>query len=58
MLECVLLPQFQDNHPFKQQAVEKTFAYPTEILLVTSSPRWLAALLLVTIAALAQLALC
>jgi hypothetical protein len=58
MLECVLLPQFQDNHPFKQQALQKTFAYPTEVMLVASSPRWMVALALVTIAALAQLALC
>ena len=58
MLECVLLPQFQDNHPFKQQAVATTFAYPTEVMLVASSPRWMVALAVVTIAALAQLALC
>jgi hypothetical protein len=58
MLECVLLPQFQNNHQFKQQALEKTFAYPTEVMMVACSPRWTVALLVVAIAALAQLVLC
>lgn len=57
LLECILLPQFQDIHPFKQQAVEKTFAFPTRPLVVASSLRWTVALLLVAVAALAQLAL-
>lgn len=58
MLECVLLPQFQDNHHFKQQALEKTFAYPTEVMMVATSPRWTVALLVLAVAALTQLALC
>jgi len=58
MLECILLPQFRDNHHFKQQALEKTFAYPTEVIMMASSPRWMVAILVVAIAALAQLALC
>ena len=58
MLECVLLPQFQDNHPYKEQAIAKTFAYPTEVMLAPGSPRWLVGLALVAVAALTQLALC
>jgi hypothetical protein len=58
LLECILLPQFQDNHHYKQQALEKTFAYPVEVMMMASSPRWMVAVLVVAIAALTQLALC
>lgn len=58
LVECILLPQFQEIHPFKEQAVEKTFAYPTQVTMVASSPRWTVLAVLVAVAALAQLALC
>lgn len=58
LVECILLPQFQEIHPFKEQAVEKTFAYPTAVTMVASSPRWTVALAVVAVAALLQLALC
>lgn len=57
LVECILLPQFQDIHPFKQQAVEKTFAYPTQVTLVASSLRWTVLAAVIAVAALAQLAL-
>lgn len=58
LVECILLPQFDEIHPFKQQAVEKTFAYPTAVTMSASSLRWTVALAVVAVAALAQLALC
>jgi hypothetical protein len=58
LVECILLPQFQDIHPFKEQAVEKTFAYPTQVTMVASSPRWTVLAVVVAAAALAQLILC
>lgn len=58
LVEIILLPQFKDIHPFKQQAVEKTFAYPTRVTMVASSPRWMVFTVLVAAAALSQLALC
>lgn len=58
LVECILLPQFQDIHPFKEQAVEKTFAYPTQVTMVASSLRWTVLAVVIAAAALAQLALC
>lgn len=58
LVECILLPQFHDIHPFKEQAVEKTFAYPTQVMMVASSLRWMVLAVVIAAAALAQLAFC
>jgi len=58
LVECILLPQFHEIHPFKEQAVERTFAYPVAVTMTAGSPRWTVALAAVAVAALAQLALC
>lgn len=54
--ETLVMPQFREIHDYKQQAVEKTFAFvgdPARILI--GGPRWVVPLMLIAAAALASL---
>jgi len=57
MIEIAADPAFRDAHLFKQAAMSQTIAVPVEPFLSLASPRWSVALVLVTVGALAQLAL-
>ena len=57
MIEIATDPRFQEAHPHKVAALERTIAIPTEPFLQLGSPRWLAALALALPGALLQLAL-
>ena len=57
MIEIATDPAFRDAYQFKNSAMEKTIAIPSEPFLQLGSPRWLAAGALVTLGALLQLAL-
>jgi hypothetical protein len=57
MIEIATDPAFSDAYQFKNSAMEKTIAIPSEPFLQLGSPRWLAAGALVTLGALLQLAL-
>ncbi|MFK7731877.1 MAG: hypothetical protein AB8B48_09710 [Pseudomonadales bacterium] len=55
LIECLLLPAFQGTHHFKQKALEKTFAFPSQLMLHPTSPRWVVLLLVITLALATQL---
>lgn len=57
MIEIATDPAFRDAYQFKNSAMEKTIAIPSEPFLQLGSPRWLVAGALVTLGALLQLAL-
>lgn len=57
MIEIATAPAFRDAYQFKNHAMQKTIAIPTEPFLQLASPRWLVAGALVTLGALLQLAL-
>ena len=57
VMEISTNPAFADAHPFKTAAMAKTIAIPVEPFVNLGSPRWLVALVLVTVGALLQLLL-
>jgi hypothetical protein len=57
LMEIATDPAFGDAYEFKNSAMEKTIAIPSEPFLQLGSPRWLVALVLVTLGALLQLGL-
>lgn len=57
MMEIATDPAFRDAHQYKTAAISQTIAIPTEPFLQLGSPRWLVALVLVTLGALLQLVL-
>lgn len=57
MLEIATDPAFADAHRYKIAAMQQTIAIPTDPFLNPGSPRWLVALVLVTLGALLQLLL-
>lgn len=57
MIAIATDPAFRDAYQFKNSAMEKTIAIPSEPFLQLGSPRWLVAGALVTLGALLQLAL-
>jgi hypothetical protein len=47
----ITLPAFQDNHPFKMQGIDRTFAFPGDPAGVVGGPKLLVPVLLFAVAA-------
>jgi len=57
LIEIATDPAFRDAYQFKNSAMEKTIAIPSEPFLQLGSPRWIVGLVLLAVGALLQLAL-
>lgn len=57
LIEVVANPETLSRHEFKLAALDKTIAFPVEGVLYPSDPRFLLALILMSVTALADIAL-